>query len=295
MDGVTHSLDNAKVWSSTFTCDDALLWKATVVRTGPKHGSPSLTEAIQNSSNHDPSAPLSPENPGRKGTPLIATRLPSKTMRLYTPPERWNEEQDHDNIETYHPRFNRNKGANQIETYDPARPFALAPCQACGFTVCDDKTTCTDHESPIVIAIGREGKFPTACGVFCNINSIYNTTFMLHDDKLGRSEADLHAAVAALKQVQTFITTKTKRNSLQSKRITQIIIKTKTDWLGKGFAGSTDHYCYRKLSLEFDNLVDELGEHSGIRPVVKFWKVPGRNTAQQLAEATLRGWEEAMA
>lgn len=184
---------------------------------------------------------------------------------------------------------------SQIETYDPARPFALAPCQACGFTVCDDKTTCTDHESPIVIAIGRQGKLPAACGVFCNINSIYNTTFMLHDDKLGRWEADLHAAVAALKQVHAFITTKAKRDSLQSKRITQIIIKTNSNWLGKGFAGSTDHYRYRELSLEFDNLVDELGEHSRIRPVVKFWKVPGRNMAQQLAEATFRGWEEAMA
>ena len=190
--------------------------------------------------------------------------------------------------------FNKNETSNQIETYDLARPFALVPCRACGFTVCGDKTTCTDHESPIVIAIGRQGKFPTACGVFCNINSPYNSTFMLHDDKLGRFEADLHAAVAALKQVHTFITTKTKRDSLQSRYITQIIIKTNSNWLGKGFAGSTDHYRYKKLSLEFDNLVDELGEYSGVRPVVKFWKIPGRGMAQQLAEATLRGWEEAM-
>jgi hypothetical protein len=190
---------------------------------------------------------------------------------------------------------NKDETANQIETYDPARPFALAPCQACGFTVCDDKTTCKDHESPIIITVSSRGKSPTACGVFCNINSIYNTTFMLHDENLVRMEADLHAAVAALKQVQAFINIKTKRDSLQSKRITQIIIKTNSNWLGKGFAGSTDHYRYRKLSLEFDNLVDELGEHSGVRPVVKFWKVHGCNMAQQLADSTLRGWEEVSA
>ena len=182
---------------------------------------------------------------------------------------------------------------NHVESYDPTRPFALAPCQACGLAGSVEKTTCIDHESPIVIAISSKCKSPTACGIFCNINSIYNTSFVLHDDKLDARKADLHATIAALKQVHAFIFTKTRRDSVQTKDVTQIIIKTSSSWLTQGFAGSTDHYRYNDLSLEFDNLVDELGEYRGIRPIVKFWKVQGRNMAQQLAESTLRGWEEA--
>lgn len=184
------------------------------------------------------------------------------------------------------------KTSGQVETYDPARPFALAPCQVCGL-LDDEKNTCSDHNSSIIITISSKGKTPTACGIFCNINSIYNTTFVLHADKLDRREADLHAVIAALQQVRAFMTTNAKRNSLQTKHIPQIIIKTGSTWLGQGFAGSTDHYRYDKLSLEFDKLVDEIGEYDGVHPLVKFWKVQGCTMAQQLAESTLRGWEEA--
>jgi len=160
--------------------------------------------------------------------------------------------------------------SGQVETYDPDRPFPLSPFQARGLVVGDEKNTCSDHGSPIIITISSKGKTPIACGIFCNINSIYNTTFMLHDDKLDRREADLHASIAALQQARTFIATNTKRNSLQTRHITQIIIKTSSAWLGQGFAGSTAHYRYDKLSLEFDKLVDEIGEYNGVRPLVKF-------------------------
>jgi hypothetical protein len=120
---------------------------------------------------------------------------------------------------------------------------------------------------------------------------------MVHKDNLKFGEADLHAAIVALKKVCDFVTTVEKREnrgSPQSKRITQIVIKTSSSWLVDGFAASSDHFRYEKLALEFDNLVDLLGELHETPTVVKFWKAKA-GTAHQLAEATLKGWEKAKA
>jgi hypothetical protein len=186
---------------------------------------------------------------------------------------------------------------NQTEVHDPARPFTVLPCEACGAVVCKDRSACREHEAPIVIAIHSKGKDPAACGVFCNISSSYNTTFMVHKGNLKFGEADLHAAIVALKKVCDFVTTvekKERRGSPQSKRITQIAIKTSSSWLVDGFAASSDHLRYEKLALEFDNLVDLLGELNETPTVVKFWKAKA-GTALQLADATLKGWEVAKA
>jgi hypothetical protein len=76
---------------------------------------------------------------------------------------------------------------------------------------------------------------PAACGIFCNVDSEFNSSFLLHNDKLNRCERDLLGFLAALKKVKSHITSKGKADDTQSKRITQIIIKH--DGVTKGFAG----------------------------------------------------------
>lgn len=130
-----------------------------------------------------------------------------------------------------------------IESHDPVRPFALAPCQTCRSTSCRDRSTCTSHECPIVIAVSSMSRSPTACGIFCNINSFCNKIYMLHGS-CNRNVADLHTVIAALKRVHSFVAAKQKRDALQTKRIMQIIIKTKSSWLVEEFAGKGNRSNY---------------------------------------------------
>lgn len=118
---------------------------------------------------------------------------------------------------------------------------------------------------------------------------------MIHDEEFKHGKIMLQAVIVALEAVATFKNNKPKKRETQTKDINQIIIKTTSSWLVDGFAASKDHYRFNALSSEFDHLVDMLGESTGVRPAVKFWKVRGPTMAQQLAEATLRGWEEAQA
>jgi hypothetical protein len=133
---------------------------------------------------------------------------------------------------------------NKIETHDPTRPFTLAACQKCGITECDDKST--EHEPPIVIGISGQSMMPAASGIFCNIDSNFNSSFLLHNDKLNRRERDLYGCLAALKKVKSYITGKGEADDRQPKRITQIIIKH--DGVTKGFAGSSRDKRYEKLA-----------------------------------------------
>lgn len=89
--------------------------------------------------------------------------------------------------------------ASKVEDHDPIQPFTLAPCQLCVIGNCSGQGT--GHESPIIVAISSRGKSPAACGIFCNINSPYNKTFMLHGETLNRREIEIHSVIAALKQV----------------------------------------------------------------------------------------------
>jgi hypothetical protein len=183
------------------------------------------------------------------------------------------------------------RATNEIETHDPTRPFTLAACQRCGVTECNGKSTCTEHDPPIVIGVSGQSMMPAACGIFCNVDSKFNSSFLLHNDKLNRRERDLHGFLAALKKVKSYITSRSEANDRQSKRITQIIIMH--DGVTKGFAGSSRDKRYENLALEFDDLVDELGELNGAPTVVKFWKIKNRTMAQRLAESALKDWEEA--
>jgi hypothetical protein len=127
------------------------------------------------------------------------------------------------------------RATNKIETHDPTRPFTLAACQKGGITECDDKSTCTEHEPPIVIGVSGQSMTPAACGIFCNVDSEFNSSFLLHNYKLNRCESDLLGFLTTLKKVKSYITSKGEADDTQSKRITQII--TKHDGVTKGFSG----------------------------------------------------------
>jgi hypothetical protein len=182
--------------------------------------------------------------------------------------------------------------ANEIEVHDPTLLLTLAPCQLCGVSKCGDRSI--GHESPVIVGICGVGKSPSACGIFCNVNSAFNKTFMLHGD-LDRRELAIHTAIAAIEQVHALCRTKQYK---QAKKITTIIIKTNSKWFGYKFAGREDSSMdkrYGVMTEVFDNALDALTECNGVRPVVKFWKVNRFTAAVQLATSTLQGWKEATA
>jgi hypothetical protein len=146
----------------------------------------------------------------------------------------------------------------------------------------------------VVVGIGGEGKLPTACSIFCNVNSAYNKTFMLHS-KLDRREIAIHTAVAAVEQFHALCRTKEYK---QAKKITTIIIKTNSKWFGYKFAGRGDSSMdkrYSVLTEAFDDALDALTQCNGVRPMVKFWKVKGITAAIQSAASVVQPWKEATA
>jgi hypothetical protein len=182
--------------------------------------------------------------------------------------------------------------ANEIEVHDPTLPFTLAPCQLCEVSKCGDKSI--GHELPVIVGICGVGRSPSACGIFCNVNSAFNKTFMLHGN-LDRHELAIHTAIAAIEQVHALCRTKKYK---QAKRISTIIIKTNSKWFGYEFAGREDSSRdkrYSVLTEVFENALDALTECNGVRPVVKFRKVNHFTAAVQLATLTLQGWKEATA
>ncbi|GAB7332927.1 hypothetical protein MBLNU13_g04635t1 [Cladosporium sp. NU13] len=169
-------------------------------------------------------------------------------MRLYTPPERWHEKHD----------------LNTIETYNPARPFVLGLCQLCGTAECGKDQD--GHDSPIIIAISgvKRSGFTAACGIFCNINSPYNKALLLHRTRLTPEQAELHAVITALKQVNAFLATEASEEA------------------------------NKQLAREFNEPLVGLDKKLGRKPSVEFWKVSRERNlmANQLATTILDGWEE---
>lgn len=83
--------------------------------------------------------------------------------------------------------------AVQVETHNPAQPFTLASCQICGIPLCGVESP--GHETQIIIAVSSKGRSPTACAVFCNIESPYNKTYLLHGSELNRQKKYLRAVI----------------------------------------------------------------------------------------------------
>ena len=206
---------------------------------------------------------------------MLAVRLPSEIMRLYTPPERWNEEPNHDNIETYHPR----------------RPFVLAPCDICGITECGKEED--GHGSPIIISIsGVKHRSTSACAVFCNINSPYNKTTLLHHPNYSIPQVELKAAVLALEQVKAFIATEATEEAITQTR--QIIIKTDSIYITADKQTRSRLKKCKHLIREFNELFVELGEMHYGNVSIRLWRVSNerKRMAQQLAETKLAGHNE---
>lgn len=197
-------------------------------------------------------------------------------MRLYTPPERWDEKHD----------------LNTIETYNPARPFVLGPCQLCGILECGKDQD--GHDTPIIIAISgvKRSGFTAACGIFCNINSPYNKALLLHRTRLTSEQAELHAAITALKQVKAFLATEASEEA--NRQVMRIVIKTDSTYLTANKAARAQCLNHVQLAREFNELLVGLDKTLGRKPLVEFWKVSRERNlmANQLANTILDGWEE---
>jgi hypothetical protein len=59
-------------------------------------------------------------------------------------------------------------------------------------------------ERPVLIALARAGKNPTACGIFAHPASPWNTAYLLYD-QLSRREIILHSAAIAVRQVAAYL------------------------------------------------------------------------------------------
>jgi ribonuclease HI len=196
-------------------------------------------------------------------------------MRLYVPPERWEEQQDHDKLETYHPH----------------RPFVLAPCSLCGIPDCGKEGDA--HSDPIVIAIsGVKHRATSACGIFCNINSPYNKAVLLHQPNCSVPQAEINAAVIALQQVKAFLTTEGTEEAVAQTR--QIIIKTDSIYITADKKTRSRLMKCKHLAREFNELLSEIDDLHHSKLSVQFWKVSSERNqmAQQLAEGKLAGHEE---
>lgn len=194
-------------------------------------------------------------------------------MHLYTPPERWDEKHD----------------LSTIETYNPARPFVLGPCQLCGIVECGKDQD--GHGSPIIVAISgvKRSGFTAACGIFCNIKSPYNEALLLHRTRLTPEQAELHAAITALKQVKAFLATEASEEA--NKQVMRIVIKTDSTYLTANKAARARCTNHVQLAREFNELSVGLDETLGHKPSVEFWKVSRERNlmATQLASTILDG------
>lgn len=196
-------------------------------------------------------------------------------MRLYTPPERWNEEPDHDKIETFHPR----------------RPFVLASCSLCGVLDCDKEGEAHSNSTVISISGVKHGA-TSACGIFCNIKSPYNKAVLLHQPNCSVPQAELKAAVIALQQIKAFHTTEGTEEAVAQTR--QIIIKTNSIYLTADKKTRSRLKKCKNLALEFNELLVEIDDLHHSKLSVQFWKVSSERNrmAQQLAETKLEGYME---
>ena len=174
-------------------------------------------------------------------------------------------------------------------------PLTLAPCQICGIIECGN--TSAGHESPIVVSISSKGWSPAACTVFFKDNSLYNMTFLNYEEHLSRREIQISTAIAALKQIYTYVHSKPKKGAPPIKHLTKIIIETNSKWLVKWFAvrkaAESGQFHYSKLSHEFDKLVKDIGKRNEGRIEIEFCKAKGRTVAQELAAKMLKGRNQA--
>ena len=197
-------------------------------------------------------------------------------MRLYVPPERWDEKHD----------------LNTVETYNPARSFVLGPCQLCGVANCGKDQD--GHGSPIIIAISgvRRSGFTAACSIFCNINSPYNKVLLLHRTRLTSEQAELHAAITALKQVNAFLATEASEEA--NKQVMRIVIKSDSIYLTGNKATRARCTNHVQLAREFNELLVGLDKTLSCKASVEFWKVSRERNlmANQLVNTILDGWEE---
>jgi hypothetical protein len=137
----------------------------------------------------------------------------------------------HDHVQDPPQPSESEPATDQNEFHGPTEPFTLAPCKICGISKCG--ITSVGHESPVVVAISSKGTSPAACGIFCNVNSSQNEAFLIHGNDLNRREIHIRTAIAALEQIEAYLGTKAYKDSPETERITQVIIKTSSKWLVK--------------------------------------------------------------
>ena len=188
------------------------------------------------------------------------------------------------------PRASKKPQPLKTESDTKQEPFTLAPCQICDIIECSN--TSAGHESPIIISISSKGSSPAACRVFFKDNSVYNKTFLIHEEHLSRREIQISTAITALKQMFAYITAKPKKDATPTGHLAQIIIETNSKWLVKWFAvrkaSEGGQFQYGKLSDEFDKVLKDIGKRNESRVEIKFCKAEGRTVAQQLAVAMLK-------
>lgn len=146
-------------------------------------------------------------------------------------------------------------------------------------------------ERPLVIALGRTGKNPRACGIFCHTDSPYNTVYLLHDH-LNRTDSILHAAAVAVRQVATFLANESAPAAAIKEIFLDINVKRFIEWYESEGEDRSASARSAALLRDLDDAAALVGECGKYRPDVKFVKSKfvrpdGRQMADDLAQQLL--------
>lgn len=175
----------------------------------------------------------------------------------------------------------------------------LVPCSQAGTCNCGMRSA---HGDTIIIATDgacRNNGYANAeaaIGVFCNINSGNNKSFVLSDARPTNQRAELWAAVIALRMARNMFA-----NGNINRHITEVVIKTDSAYLVNSMTNwvikwrHNDYTNAKGLPVVNADLLEELDDLcnklDNIHIRARFWQVPREDNMQadKLANAALDG------
>lgn len=232
----------------------------------------------------------------------------------------------------YDPEFRRYNLHNapysrDRECYISGEPFVLGECDLCkicehgcqprqeiqlihcsGAEWCDCYETRTAHGEAIIIATDgacRNNGYANAeaaVGIFCNVDSNNNRSFVLNDARPTSQRAELSAAIHALREARNMFV----NGNLHGKRLQEVVIKTDSaylvnsmttyiiKWRDNDYTNARGRPVVNQdLFRELDAICNRLND-IGIQ--ARFWLVPRSQNMQadKLANAALDGidWKD---
>lgn len=182
----------------------------------------------------------------------------------------------------------------------PDQEIELVPCLEAEWCHCQE--TRAAHGDAIIIATDgacRNNGYAdaeAACGIFCNVNSYNNKSFILTDGRPTNQRAELYAAVHALRTARNMFA-----NGNLDQHLSEVVIKTDSAYLVNSMTSyiikwrNNDYTNARGLPVVNQDLFRELdaicNRLADIDVQARFWRVSRHQNIQadKLANAALDG------